>query len=125
MIVYPATGYNSFISTDDAENYFEGRLYSEEFITSPAQEAALITAFHAINALDVTIDATDTAQLQALKNAQCEQALHELRTDLDAQVKTLGLPDLKIQQPERPRYSERAMDFLRPYMTVRTIEVLR
>ena len=127
MIVYPTTGYNSFISVDDAETYLTERLYSEDFLTADAatQAAALVTAFHAISTLDVEIDATDAAQLQALKYAQAEQALHELRTDLDAQVKQLGLPDLKIQQPERPRYSDRAMNHLRPYMKVPTVQVVR
>lgn len=125
MIVYPTTGYNSFISVADAETYLSERLYSEDFLTADDQEAALVTAFHAISALDVEIDATDAAQLAALKYAQAEQALHELRTDLDAQVKTLGLPDLKIQQPERPRYSDRAMNHLRPYMKAPTVQVVR
>lgn len=127
MIVYPTTGYNSFISIGDAETYLGERLYSEDFLTATEsnQTAALVTAFHAIRALDVEIDATDAAQLQALKFAQAEQALHELRTDLDAQVKQLGLPDLKIQQPERPRYSDRAVNHLRPYLKAPTVQVVR
>jgi len=127
MIVYPDDNYNSFISCADARSYFTGRLYSDEFnyASLTVQEAALITAFRSINELDVTIDPTESAEFQAVKEAQCEQALYELKIDLDQQFSFLGIPNLQMTRKEKPRYSERTLAILRPYMTAPTITVTR
>lgn len=124
MIVYPDEGYNSFISQYDAEAYFENRLHSDEWFTNDPQ-TALITALRSLQELNITIDPTVAAQLQAVKDAQCEQALHELKADIDQQVNLLELPDLKVKKKELPRYSERALAILRPYITMQTITVSR
>jgi hypothetical protein len=125
MIVYPTDNYNSFISLGDANLYFGNRLYSDEFFNADDREVALITAFRSLNELDITIDPTVAAELQAVKDAQCEQALYELKMDLDQQFDSLAIPDLKVTKKEMPRYSERALAILRPYMSARTVTVTR
>jgi hypothetical protein len=128
MIVFPNSGYDSFLSTNDADTYFEARLHSDDYIIadSDVQEAALVTAFHSLMELDITIDPTDTAQVQALKNAQCEQALHELKEDLDSQnLNYFALQGIQATKKELPRYSPRAMAILRPYLSAPVFKVVR
>jgi len=126
MIVYPLDNYDSFLSVEDADTYFVSRLGSSEYISSSIPETALVTAFRSISELDVTIDPTDAVQLQAIKDAQCEQALHELKNDLDsAGFGYLSIPGIQITQKKAPRYSERALAILRPYMTARTVSMVR
>ncbi len=111
MIVYPESGYNSFISEDDADEYFETRLNTSAWDTTN-KEAALMTAFRSLQELG--IDLTDTDSLAAIKQAQCEQALHELICDLDAQpISSFSLGgSLSIKFPESKalpdRFSKRA-----------------
>lgn len=83
MIVYPDSNYDSWISENEADTYFETRLNADRWDTANKQ-AALTTAFHSLNELDLTVDQIETDQLTALKQAQCEQALHELNNDLDS-----------------------------------------
>jgi len=128
MIVYPEIGYNSFISSDDAIAYFKTRLHSDEFITASwtVQEPALITAFRSINELTLTIDPTESTQIQLLKDAQCEQAIHELKEDLDSQnVKFLMVQGIMTTKTELPRYSQRALAILRPYISAPVCRVVR
>ena len=86
-------------------------------------EAALLTAFRSLQYLNITIDPTEADQLQALKKAQCEQALHELINDTDGQpisAMTLGgLLAVKMAPGNTPpgRYSKRAMQILGPYLS--------
>lgn len=139
MIVYPDTGYDSWISLDDADDYFETRLYSTEW---NGEEIALQTAFRSLNELDYNLvfktdktlsDAYYTATqiteiLTALKQAQCEQALHEIKNDPDGQaiegfslggLLRVSLPDKKGKEP--PRYAQRAIAMLRPYIKAATV----
>jgi len=128
MIVYPNTGYDSFISLDDAETYFSTRLHSDEFVSASDanQGAALITAFRSINELDLTIDPTESDQIQALKDAQCEQALYELKEDLDSQnLTSFDLLGIKTSKKELPRYSQRALAILSPYISMPVCQVVR
>jgi hypothetical protein len=141
MIVYPTESYNSWISLADAITYFEGRLHSDEFTgaVTATQEAALITAFRGLNEFSFSIeydddDVIDTdyytaAQiadiLQALQYAQCEQALYELKLDLDQQFSQLDIPDLKMRKKEMPRYSPRVLKLIGPYIYAPTITVTR
>ena len=146
MTVYPTSGYNSYISRIDAVEYFEGRLHSDEFLGTDrsltyveTQKAALLTAFRSLQELSYNIEYDDddvidssyytAAQiatiLQALKNAQCEQALYELKIDHDQQFSSLGLPDLRMTKKEMPRYSPRALAILGPYVYQPTISVTR
>ena len=125
MVVYPTENYNSFIDTGDAEEYFMQRLHSLEWNNAADEETALVTAFRSLNELNITIDPTVAAHLQAIKEAQCEQALHELKMDLDSQFDYLAIPDLKMKKKEMPRYSERALAILRPYMNANTLVVSR
>jgi len=141
MIIYPETDYNSWLSEDDADSYFETRLNAEPWDTAPDKEAALQTAFRSINALDLTIVLDDdkiistayytadqiTAILEALQIAQAEQAIHELTIDVDspglAAFNLGGLLSVRMdgKTDSTPRYSERAMETLRPWLKARTV----
>ena len=81
---------------------------------------------------DLTLSSDYTAVeaakiLDCLQRAQAEQALHELKNDLDAQaissVSFGGLLSVKIpaDQTPPPRHSERALAILRPYLVARTV----
>ena len=127
MIIYPDASYNSFISLADAILYFRTRLHSDEFLSQGwnVQEPALITAYRSINELDLTIDPT-ADQIQVLKDAQCEQALHELKEDLDSQnINSFILMGIKTTKTELPRYSQRALAILRPYISAPVCQVVR
>lgn len=76
-------GVNSFISEEDADTYFSSRLGASEYWTSgmTTKEAALVTAYNQLNSLPFSFPTTIA---QAMKDAQCEQALFLLMdTDLD------------------------------------------
>ncbi len=81
MITYPDESYESWISEDDADIYFETRLNADPWDTAH-KEAALMTAFRSINELNLTIDPTDTDQLTALKEAQNNGVASSFLTDL-------------------------------------------
>jgi len=140
LIEYPETGYNSWCDEDFAFEYFETRLNSDAWDALSNKEPVLITAFRSLAELNLNISFddngiissdvyTDTEAetiLTALKQAQCEQALHELRHDLDQlNIKSLGLGGLlnvKINSDkEPPRHSERALAILRPYIEARIV----
>ena len=125
LIVYPAGGCNSFVSVEDATAYFSNRLNSGDFLDADDPDSALVTAFRALNELTVTIDPTDAAQLKALKDAQCEQALHELHANIDEPVSFLSIPGLQVKKPEAPRFSDRALGILRPYMSAPVVTRIR
>ncbi|RJP90941.1 MAG: hypothetical protein C4518_08585 [Desulfobacteraceae bacterium] len=129
ITVYPSSNYNSFISLNDATAYFGTRLYSDKFLSAsePIKGAALTTAFRSINELDLAIDPTEAHHIKALKEAQCEQALHELRKDLDSQNARSFIPiDIKLtNNRELPRYSQRAMAILRPYLSMPSVQIVR
>lgn len=140
MIVYPLENYDSWISEEDADTYFDSRLHAEAWNT-PSTDVALQTAFRSINELNLNItldddgviassiysDAEAATILTALQQAQCEQALHELRNDLEDQaissVSFGGLLSVKLPKSEAPppRYAERAMAILRPYLVLKTV----
>ena len=80
--------------------------------------------------LESTDAAVKAALLNALKQAQCEQALHELSRDLDGQrasaVSIGGL--LSANFPEKvktDRFSERTLAMLRPYVTLPSVRRFR
>ncbi len=140
FIEYPTTDYNSWIDEDEADEFFESRLNADEWDTAN-KEAALITAFNSLAELeldiefdsdkllsDTTYSDSEKAEIHlALQQAQAEQALHELKYDLDSPnisgLSLGGLLSVKIPQSETPpsRYSERALSILRPYLTARIV----
>ena len=129
MIVYPKSGYNSFISTDYADTYFETRLHSAEWDAAD-KEQALMTAYRSLQELDIVIDVTDDTALTAIKYAQCEQALHEIRHDVDGEriqaVNIAGLLSVGIDTKKHPqRFSERALNILRPYLSLKAVNRIR
>ena len=131
LIIYPDTNYNSWLDDIEADEYLEDRLNADPWDAALNKEAALITAFNSLAELDLTIDPTETDQLTALKQAQCEQALHELKNDLDSTgISSLslgGLLSVKIPESNVPpsRFSERALAILRPYLSGRSIKRTR
>ena len=127
LTVYPDTGYDSFIAADDADDYFASRLHADAWTdaTTPTTEAALATAFRSLAELDITIDPTVAADLKALQDAQCEQALHELKSGDPAGFGFMGFGGLQITPKETPRFSERALAILRPYLTAPALTITR
>ena len=141
MIVYPDENYNSWISEDDADEYFETRLNADAWDALTNKEPVLMTAFRSLAEFNLNITLDDNGVmssdvytdveaetiLTALKQAQCEQALHELINDLDnpkiSGLSFSGLLSVKLpaNQTPPPRYSERALLILRPYIVGRTI----
>ena len=135
--VYPASGFNTWIAVEDAEVYFNSRLNSTAWnrLDSLDQEAALLTAFRTLSALQ--LDITDQERtnppavlLKALQQAQCEQALHELIRDLDSQqaesVSIAGLLSAKMAPRKKSdRYSERALEMLRAWLVLPSIKRFR
>ena len=131
MIIYPDANFDSWIDEDAADTYFEDRLHADPWDAAANKPAALVTAFHSLNELDLAVDPTDAATLDALQRAQCEQCLHELRNDLDAAaISSLtlgGLISVKLPETKVPpsRYSQRALAILRPYITAPSIKRTR
>jgi len=125
LTVYPDAGYNTFVDTVDADAYFTTRLNSEAWADASETTAALVTAFRAITELDITIDPTVAAELQALVDAQCEQALHELQRGEPADFGFMGWGGLQITPKQQSRYSDRALAILRPYMTAPALTITR
>ena len=127
LIEYPTEGFISFISLADAEDYFAERLNADAFLdaTAATATAALITAFRALSGLSITIDPSDATELQAIKDAQCEQALHELRRGEPAGFSFMGFGGLQITPKETPRFSEQAVWILKPYLAAPVLTVTR
>lgn len=143
MIVYPTENYNSWISEDDAFEYFEDRLNCSEWDSLTNKEPALITSFRSIQELTLDIIFDDNkvistavyttseaeAILRNLQYAQVEQCLHELQNDLDIQqLDFLSLSGLTVKMPKdsKPeRFSSRALAILRPYIIARTVTRFR
>lgn len=108
LIAYPDVGYNTWIDEDGAKEHFESRLHTDDWLAADAstQAAALLMGFRSLNELEFDLwwkldktlaDRYSVAKkaeiLDALKQAQCEEALHLLRHDLDAlniQAASLG-----------------------------------
>ena len=100
LIVYLYLGYNSFISVTDADTYFEGWLNASAVDTAN-KEADPLQSYRSMQELDNVVDLFDAAALQALSSAKCEQALHEIRNDLDelqaSSVSLGGLVSVKLK----------------------------
>jgi len=140
LTVYPEEGFNSWISLENAEAYLSTRLNSEAWFNlgdDSDQEAALLTAFRSLSELSLDLrilESSDTSgkadALRALSQAQCEQALHELTRNLDAQQALAaslgGLLSVRFQEQKKSdRYSQRALLFLRPWRSLRFIKRMR
>lgn len=127
MITYPNENYTSWVSEDDADAFFETRINSAEWDAADP-EMALQTAFRSLNELNLNIDLDEgESPLQTLKQAQCEQAIHGLKHQLDDQsLESLSLAGgLAVKIIPAPRYSERALAILRPYIVVSTVSRTR
>jgi hypothetical protein len=145
MIVYPNEYYDSWISEDLADEYFENRLNADSWYAAANKEAALMTAFRSLQELDFNLEFgengtladtfyTDNQKVEiltALQHAQCEQALHEVRNDLDAggveAVSLGGVLSFKLNESgkQSERFSYRAMAILRPNLRANVITRMR
>ena len=141
IIAYPTADYNSWISDGDADDYFETRVHADEWNSADSnlRLAALQTAFRSLQELTLNLDDLESddqdevdALLLALQQAQCEQALHELKHDLEeTAVKSASLGGLlsvsMVSGPEATpeRFSSRALAMLSAYRTIRTISRIR
>jgi hypothetical protein len=125
MIVYPETGYQTWISEDEADEFFETRINSEKWDTSN-KEAALVTAFNDINLLlnlDVNLSEDETP-LPVLKAAQAEQAYYLATNDLDnRRVESVNLGSgLYVKLGERePRIAANAVEILSNYIMLNSV----
>ena len=143
MIVYPTTNYNSWISEDDAETYFENHLNASSWDALTNYEPTMITAFRSLQELSLNIifdsddlissaiytDSEISEILQDLQFAQCEQMLHELDTDIyGQQINFLSLSGLTVKMPNNAkteRFSPKAMAILRPYIQALVVQRYR
>jgi hypothetical protein len=129
MIVYPETGYQTWISEDEADEFFETRINSEKWDSSN-KEAALVTAFNDINLLlnlDVNL-LEDETPLPVLKAAQAEQAYYLATSDLDnRRVESVNLGSgLYVKLGERePRIAANAVEILSHYLILKSVERYR
>ena len=130
LIKYPTTDYNSFVTEEEADAFFETHLHASKW-DSGNKEAALLQAFRSISALDITIDPTVTAELAAIAEAQMEQALYEMTVDVHApplsSMNLGGILSVKLPSSQQApkRYSTRAMEILSPYMSVTVVNRTR
>ena len=145
LIVYPDTAFNSWIDEDGAGEHFASRLHTDDWLAADAatQAAALLMAFRSLNELDFNLwwkldktlaDRYTAARkaeiLAALKQAQCEEALHLLRHDVDTMglqaVSLGGLLSFKLDPGQNPpRHSQRALEILSPILKRRAVARFR
>lgn len=145
LIAYPDAGYNTWIDEDGAKEHFESRVNTDDWLAADAatQAAALLMAFRSLNELDFELwwkldktlaDRYSAAKkseiLAALKQAQCEEALHLLRHDVDTwgiqSVSLGGVLFVKLDPSQNPsRHSQRALDILRPILKGRSVARFR
>jgi hypothetical protein len=145
LIAYPSAGYNTWIDLAGAEEHFANRLHTDDWLAADAatQAAALLMAFRSLNELEFKLwwkldktlserytDAQKAEILAALKQAQCEEALHLLRYDTEGvgvqAVSLGGMLSFKLDPGENPpRHSQRAMDILRPFLKRRSVARFR
>ena len=126
IIKYPTTDYNSWVTEEEADSFFESRLHASKW-DGADKVAALLTAFRSLEALDITLDPTVSDDLAAIAEAQLEQALHEITSDVDApplsSMSLGGMLSVKLptSQQAPKRYSTRAMAILGPYMSAKVV----
>jgi hypothetical protein len=151
LTVYPTVGYKSWISEAEADEYFQERLHVEEWdaLDSITKGPALLMAFRSLQELDLDIlwkvnattghkELSDSytaiqkaAILTALQHAQCEEALHHVKNDVD-QVRFervdlgSGLISASLDPKDNPpRYAPRAIDILYALLKRRTVSRYR
>jgi hypothetical protein len=90
----------------------------------------LKTGFRSLATLEIVIDLSEADDLQAIKDAQCQQALRELIYNRDEPaargVAVGGLLSAQFFEQGKPeRYAPRALEMLRPYLRARTVSRMR
>jgi hypothetical protein len=145
LIDYPSAGYNSWTDLAGAEAHFTDRLHTDDWLAADAatQTSALLMAIRSLNELEFNLwwkldktladrytDAQKAEIMAALKQAQCEEALHLLRYDTDGvsvqAVSLGGMFSVKLDPGQNPlRHSQRAMDIMRPLLKRRAVARFR
>ena len=80
MPVYPAADYESWISIEDADTYFESRLNSDAWINldfDSDKSIALRTAFRVLGMLPLTLDDLDTIRRADLLKALRKRSVNK------------------------------------------------
>lgn len=138
-------GTNSYIDADGADDYFDDRLYADEWIGADAgdKEKALLMARRVLDQQPFAGTLSDPDQMlawprtgvygadpdtvpQAVIDAQCELALAFLREDLTADDGTRGVRRLKAGSVEieydgrapAKRLPDAALTALEPFLVV-------
>lgn len=133
IIVYPEVSFDSWVSVDDANTYFENRLRSVtwESATDANKEFALLRAYTRMSLLNLKLPTPiDDATLTKLKTAQMEQAIHELRYDLDypsGGVTAVDLDGVKVNwnKSQVQQYPDIVLGLLREFIQMKTVKVVR
>ena len=74
LISYPTENYNSWLDTDEADEYFESRLKADSWDVCTAPEAALMTAFRSLAELNLDITFDDNKIISATHYTNIEAA---------------------------------------------------
>lgn len=133
LTVYPTENYDSFVSVTEADTYFANKLRGTvwDSADNTEREAALRQAFTRINLLNLNyLSLIADEGLTKLKTAQMEQAIHELRHDLDSASSSLSAVDLdgvKVNwnKSQVQQYPDIVLGLLRDFIQMKSIKVVR
>ncbi|WP_027191805.1 hypothetical protein [Fundidesulfovibrio putealis] len=129
MIVFPTVGFNSYIDVDYADEYFTTRIRGDAWfaLDDDQKEIALISAYRKLCLLSLSVELNSYDFLASISQAQCEQALYEVKNDLDQSATNISKVDLDgvsidWKSSQVKQYSEMAMALLSGYLTIRTVK---
>jgi hypothetical protein len=128
LVSHPTAGYNSFISVEDADDYFADRLNAEAWdaFEDSKKEKLLIRGFRVITSY---VD-EDSVPLVDLQMAQMEQALYEYRFSPDSfidPVSSVTVDGLKADFARNvvARLAPEVVSLLKPYKKMNTVSIVR
>lgn len=129
MIVFPTVGFNSYIDVDYADEYFTTRIRGDAWfaLSDDQKEIALISAYRKLCLLSLSVELNSYDFLSSVSQAQCEQALYEVKNDLDQPATNISKVDLDgvsidWKSSQVKQYSEMAMALLSGFLTIRTVK---
>ena len=133
LTVYPTENYDSFVSVTEADTYFANKLRGTVWDSADIseREAALRQAFIRINLLNLSSIALIADEgLTKLKAAQTEQAIHELRYDLDSAsggITAVDLDGVKVNwnKSQVQQYPDIVLGLLRNFIQMKIVKVVR
>lgn len=128
LVNYPTEAYNSFVSVEDADEYFSDRLNAEAWdaFDESKKEKLLIRGFRVITSY---VD-EDSVPLVDLQMAQMEQALYEYRFSPDSYIDPLTSVSVDGVEADFAknivaRLAPEVVLLLRPYRRMKTINLER